>query len=165
MSRIARRRCLTVVLLGVYIAVLCGCARRRDKEIWSEAMTEARSCVELVRQHRYQEALPHAKEALRLIGEAKGTDDPSYATALSNLAQVHEGLGEYAEVESNYRQALAIMEDSSGENAPNYATYLSNFGLFCQNRGEYERAEGLYCQALEIRRKTLERGMKTMPPA
>ena len=53
----------------------------------------------LYQQGRYSEAVPYAKEALRLGEEEFGPDDPTTATILNNLAGLYIRQGKVAEAE------------------------------------------------------------------
>ncbi len=55
----------------------------------SELMEAYNSFDTLYQQGRYSEAVPYAKEALRLGEEEFGPNDPTTATILNNLAGLH----------------------------------------------------------------------------
>jgi CHAT domain-containing protein len=69
--------------------------------------------------------LGHCREALELQRQATdgfrktlGEADPRYAACLTNLADTHVALADYAEAEPLYLQSLAILEKARGEQDP-----------------------------------------------
>ena len=63
---------------------------------------------ELSAEGRYQEAIPFAKEALRLSEREFGPAHQNTGSTLDNLAGFYHAQGSYAEAETLYRRALAI---------------------------------------------------------
>ena len=76
---------------------------------------------ELYAEGRYQEAIPFAKEALRLNEREFGPDDPTTGITLNNLALLYKTQGRYAEAEPLYKRALAIKEKALGPDHPDVA--------------------------------------------
>ena len=63
---------------------------------------------------KHAEAEPFARKALEL-GEAEfGTDHPSVATSLNNLAELYRAQGRYGEAEPLYNRTLEILEKALG---------------------------------------------------
>ena len=81
---------------------------------------------ELSAEGRYQEAIPFAKEALRLSEREFGPDHPNTGAVLNNLATRYVGQGRYAEAEPLYKRALAIGEKALGPDHPDVAGDLIN---------------------------------------
>ena len=81
---------------------------------------------ELFAQGRYQEALPIAQQALKLAEQEFGSNDPSTAAILNDLAGLYEAQGMYAEAEPLYQRSLAIVEKALGPEHPHVATSLNN---------------------------------------
>ncbi len=74
--------------------------------------------LELYAQCRYQEALPFAKEDLRLGEKELGRDHPETATLLNNPAQLYRAQGKDTEAEPLYQRSLAIREKALGRRRP-----------------------------------------------
>ena len=85
------RRWLLTGLLG--LALWPGEAGAQSPELRG-AYERAR---ELYTQGRYQEAIPFAKEAVRLDEQEFGLDHPRTATALNNLGALYQAQGRYSE--------------------------------------------------------------------
>ncbi len=63
--------------------------------------------MELYQQGKYREAIPVAKEALKVADQTFAPDHPNAATNLNNLAMLYVGQGKYAEAEPLHKRALA----------------------------------------------------------
>ena len=75
-----------------------------------ELMDAYHRANELFDEGRYQEAIPFAKEALRLSEREFGPDDSTTGSTLNNLAFLYRAQGRYAEAEPLYKRSLAIKE-------------------------------------------------------
>jgi tetratricopeptide (TPR) repeat protein len=107
----------------------------------------------LYQQGRYSEAVPYAKDALRLGEEAFGPNDPTTATILNNLAGLHIRQGKYAEAEPLYTRALAIVEKALGPEHPNVAQSLENYAGLLRETGRVSKPDFLETRAKAIRTK------------
>ncbi|MCH9049884.1 MAG: tetratricopeptide repeat protein, partial [Proteobacteria bacterium] len=127
-------------LLRVFLAVLW---------LWpavaygqSPALMDAyKRAKELYAQGRYQEALPFARNALRLSEQEFGRDHPKTATRLNNLARLYRRQGKYAEAEPLFKRALAIREEALGPEHPRVATILNNLALIDDATGRHGAAD------------------------
>lgn len=102
---------------------------------------------------RAQASFERARELL----ERSGKESADLATALDNLAQVHEERGAYAAAGPLLSKALAIREKLQGRDGPSVATSLSNIGSFRSSMGDFGRARDAYERALAIAEKRLGR--------
>ena len=103
----------------------------------------------------YVKAEPLYREALRIRQKVLGSEHPSAADSLNNLAGLYQDMGEYAKAEPLYREALRIRQKVLGPEHPNTATSLNNLAMLYRDMGEYAKAEPLYREALRICRKIL----------
>jgi len=110
---------------------------------------------ELSAEGRYQEAIPFAKEALRLSEREFGPDDPTTGITLNNLAGLYDDQGRYAEAEPLYKRAMAIWEKALGPDHPDVATGLNNLAMLYKTQGRYGEAEPLLKSSLAIDEKAL----------
>ncbi len=92
---------------------------------------------------RYQEAIPFAKEALRLSDREFSPDHPITGNTLSRLALLYKTQGRYAEVELLYKRSLAIYEKALGPDHPTFATGLNN--LAEQRNADAQNLLGAMC--------------------
>ena len=96
---------------------------------------------------RYQRALPFAEKALRLSERELGSDHPTTATSLNELAVLYKAQGRYAEAEPLHQRALAIFEKALGPEHPHVATSLNNLAGLYTAQGKYAETEPLHTRA------------------
>jgi len=145
-------------LLALTLAMTASWAARGEEASLDEVYRLNQQVVTLYGAGRYQEALPLAKKAVAASETALGHDHPDVATALNNLALLHQTTGDYDRAELLYLRALKIREGGGATDDPAIATELNNLAELYRNRGEYSRAEPLYLRALAIREKALRSG-------
>ena len=104
----------------------------------------------LYEQGRFQEAIPHAKEAIAIAEHEIGTDDVAYAALLDNLAALYEAEMDYAEARPLYRRALEIRVKAYGLKHPEVVNSLLNLALIYDALGLYGDAEKMDTRATEI---------------
>ncbi|RFP51491.1 MAG: tetratricopeptide repeat protein, partial [Limnothrix sp. CACIAM 69d] len=90
------------------------------------------------------------RRSLEIHEHMLGTDHPSTATSLNNLAGLYESQGRYEAAEPLYRRSLEIREQGLGADHPDTATSLNNLAELYRSQGRYEAAEPLYRRCLEI---------------
>ena len=90
---------LTVVL-GLSMCSLALAQEARWRALYNQTM-------ELYQQGKYREAVPVAKEALKVAEQTFAPDHPNVDTNLNNLAMLYVGQGKYAEAEPLHKRALA----------------------------------------------------------
>jgi tetratricopeptide (TPR) repeat protein len=97
------------------------------------------------------DAEPLMREALKLMEEIHGPDDPMVAIPLNNLASLLiKDANSAEEAMSLFRRALRIQKAEYGLNSPEMATTLNNFAQLLKDNRCYREAEHLMRQALEI---------------
>jgi tetratricopeptide (TPR) repeat protein len=95
-------------------------------------------------------------EDIKAILEGKlGPDHPDVPTILSNLANLYQSQGIYAEAEPRYKRALEITEKALGPDHPDVAATLNNLAKLYRSLGKYAEAEPLCKRSLEITEKAL----------
>jgi tetratricopeptide (TPR) repeat protein len=105
----------------------------------------------LYQQGRYSEAEPYAKEALKLVTEEFGPNDPNTAALLDNLALLYQTQGHYAEAEPLYQRSLAIWESALGPEHPDLAGSLENYAALLRQTARADEAEKMEARANAIR--------------
>ena len=80
---------------------------------------------ELYAEGRYQEAIPFAKEALRLSERAFDPAHQNTSLMLHNFALFYDAQGRYAAAESLYKRTLDLSEKTPGPDHMNVATGLN----------------------------------------
>jgi CHAT domain-containing protein/Tfp pilus assembly protein PilF len=111
--------------------------------------------IKLNNQGKYDEVIPLTQRSLAIREKALGTDHPSVATSLNNLASFYEIQGKYAEAEPLHQRSLAIREKVLGKDHPSVANSLNNLAVLYLNQGKYAEAEPLHQRSLAIREKAL----------
>ena len=66
------------------------------------------------------------RRALDIVQKTLGTEHPTFATALNNLARLLSSKGDYAGAEPLYRRALAIDEKALGPDHPSTKVIRKN---------------------------------------
>ena len=100
---------------------------------------------------RYRDALPLAKQVLKIHRGILGAENAFTAWSLINVAAQYEGLSEYAMAEPFYEKALESQKRSLGEQHPDYAQTLDNLAFLYSEMGEYPRRETLQAVAGDCR--------------
>jgi len=70
--------------------------------------------VRMHKEGRTEEAVEVGERAYKIIVETLGSNHPSTATALYNLATLYEEMGEFERAETLFKRALKIREDTLG---------------------------------------------------
>ena len=99
---------------------------------------------------RYSEAEPLYRRALAIEGARCGSDHPTVATRLNNLAALLRATNRLAEAEPLYRRALAIDEANFGPDNPLVANRLNNLAALLRATNRLAEAEPLLRRALAI---------------
>ncbi|MDA0231367.1 MAG: tetratricopeptide repeat protein [Proteobacteria bacterium] len=108
------------------------------------------SSASLYAQGRFQEAIPHAKEALAIAGREMSVEDVAYAEVLDNLAALYEAELDYTEARPLYRRALDIRLQKYGPKHPEVVNSLINLALIYDALGDYSAAQKLDARATVI---------------
>ena len=111
--------------------------------------------LNLIKEGKYQEAIPLAQQALEIRQTILGKEHIDVAVSLNNLASLYESLGEYEKALPLYQEALAIFQKRLGEENTAVAISLNNLAHLYQLMGRYEQALSFYQKTLEMRRKIL----------
>lgn len=119
--------------------------RNPDKTIRS---LEAR-IVELNGRGQYAEAVPLAQRVIELRRKRTGSQDPDYAAALANLAQLDKSLGRFDEAQPLLEESLAIRRKLLKPSDPLIASTSASLAEIYAQEGKPELAEPLLKQAAE----------------
>jgi tetratricopeptide (TPR) repeat protein len=101
-------------------------------------------------QAQYSVAEPLLRRALIVYEHLQGSEGPTVATALTNLAWLLRATNQLKEAEPLMRRALAIGEHSLGPDHPKVAIRLNNLALLLQDTNRLADAEPLMYRALAI---------------
>lgn len=122
-------------------------ASAQGEASWKALMNQVRA---LYQQGKYREAVPLAKEALKVAEQTFGPDHPHMAQSLNNLGVLYERQGQYAKAEHLYKRALGILEKTVPNNPMVLAT-LERLAEMYIELGKDEEAVPLLNRARKIR--------------
>ena len=106
-------------------------------------------------QGNYPTAEPLYKRSLAILEKALGSEHPSVAQSLNNLAFLYQSQGNYPTAEPLYKRSLTIREKALGANHPDVAQSLNNLAVLYAAQGNVSSAEPLYRRSLAISEKAL----------
>ncbi|MCF6234219.1 MAG: tetratricopeptide repeat protein, partial [Rhodobacteraceae bacterium] len=101
---------------------------------------------------RYNDAIWHNEQLVKIAKQEFGAAHEKTATALNNLAISYRASARYDEAEPLYREALEIDRKTIGTDHSDYATRLNNLAGLLRATGRYGEAEPHLREALEIGR-------------
>jgi tetratricopeptide (TPR) repeat protein len=78
----------------------------------------------------YSQAQPWLEQCLTVSEKVLGSEHPSVATSLNNLAYLYKSQGKYEKVEPLYTRSLMIFEQRLGINHPDTVTVRENLQVF-----------------------------------
>jgi tetratricopeptide (TPR) repeat protein len=104
----------------------------------------------LLEQEKFDEALPHLRDAVTLAERTSPPNDRTVADALSKLAVGLVGAGQPAEARAPTERALAIVEANLGPDHPDLTLPLMVQGGLAFDLGDYPAAQRSYRRALAI---------------
>ena len=102
----------------------------------------------------YDESIEYFKKAIELKRITLGSNHPSYAISLHNLANVYQTLGRYSQAEPLLVEAIKIKE-ANGSDIASLAKSYQNLAQIFQQDSRYYEAEFYYKKALEMKKKSL----------
>lgn len=97
---------------------------------------------------RFEEAIVVAEQAVEVGTAEFGTEHPSTAALMSNLADLHIELAQWPDAEVLYRRIAVIRSKTLGENHPDLAEAYAQLGKTLTEQGNFQAAEDAYWQAL-----------------
>jgi CHAT domain-containing protein len=103
----------------------------------------------------YEKAEQMHLRALNIKERALGSEHPSVAVSLNNLASLYNEIGDYEKAEQMHLRALNIKERTLGLEHPSVAKSLNNLAVLYYEKGDYANAESLNQRALAIREKAV----------
>lgn len=115
----------------------------------------SREAVGLYKQGKYREALPIAARALELLEKAENPDGVKIAVALSNLAAVHQAIGNDKDAKPLLERAARLYAARPDAEPLHYGQTLKSLAVMETAAREYGKAESLYEQAIQIEERKL----------
>jgi len=126
-------------------------AATETDRVLAEATQLNQRVIVLYQARQYAEAIPLAQRSLSLFEHALGTNHPTVAQSLSNLALLYRNQSNYyTQAAPLFQRSLAIYEQTFGGNHPAVGTVLSNLASLYRAQGSYAQAESLFQRASAI---------------
>ncbi len=141
-------------LLAILLAAMLLSAPLAAQSTWQqsyEGYNTARA------EGRYQDALDHAREALRRAQSEVGANTPTYGALLGNLATLYDVLGQPLVAERTFLEAIGILEAVDGADKTDkreLAVQLNNLAGMYLNQNREADALPLFRRAAEILEET-----------
>jgi CHAT domain-containing protein/Tfp pilus assembly protein PilF len=130
-------------------------ARAQDAQRLQRARDLAAEAQQRVREGRYAEAIPRAREALAIREQVLGPTHPEVAQSLHVLATALLETGDHAAARGLHERALQIREQALGPAHPAVAGSLTALGYLLVMTGDHAAARPLVERALRIREQAL----------
>lgn len=103
------------------------------------------------REHKYAEAEPLFKQALRIQEKTLRQDHPDLAMTLIHLADLYFAQGMYKKAGPLYSRTLAIQEETFGAEHINVSDTVYRMALMYKLQKKYLKSEPFFLRALSIR--------------
>ena len=121
----------------------------------TKADQESRQGMQLYQAGEHEAAAKIFDQVTQVRQKVLGNDHPDYAVSLTNLALLHESMGDYSKAEPLLIESREIVKKALGPEHPHYATSLSNLAALYKSTGDYANAEPLLIKAHDICQKVL----------
>ncbi|MDQ3393266.1 MAG: CHAT domain-containing protein [Bacteroidota bacterium] len=89
------------------------------------------------------------ENALPIVENISGKNDPNYVVILNDLGLCYNHIGEFQKAEETYKETLLIKKALLGENDLDYAATLLNLAFIYQEQNKYKEAENVYESILQ----------------
>jgi tetratricopeptide (TPR) repeat protein len=118
----------------------------------SEAVKLSLEVLSLYKQGKFDDAIPLAKQALRLVEESLGPGDSRYADAAANLAQLYVATGKFDDAESLLKRAVTIYERDQNRSQKLGKT-LDSLALARRRKGDLSKASETFRRAVSVKQR------------
>ena len=116
---------------------------------------EMRLAQMLTEQGAYAQALPLLQAGMQHAVAFYGADNSFVLLQHDALADLYQGMGNYAAADAEFRARQALSATIDGVESVSYSMGLYNYGTLYEARGDIAKAEQLFRQAWDIRRTQL----------
>jgi len=105
---------------------------------------------------RYAEAQRHLREAIDLLSEILGADNPAVAVPLRGLAEAQVGEGDAKGAEQSLREAIRIQRAALSASDPNLSMSVHMLSRLLIDEERFDEAEPVAQEALDIATEALD---------
>jgi tetratricopeptide (TPR) repeat protein len=148
------QRTLFVVLCVLAVTIFPNSQAVAGQDLF-EVRKLNKNVILLYRSQKYEEAIPFAKKAMRLMNQAQNPSPVLFIQTLNNLAELKRQIGDFVTTETLLLRSLKIAVQSLGETHSSVPIICNNLALLYENFGKFPEAEALYQRSLKIREKKL----------
>jgi tetratricopeptide (TPR) repeat protein len=113
--------------------------------------------IQLYRSQKYEQAVPMARQAMRLMDGVKQPSPVLFIQTLNNLAELKRQTGDFVTAETLFLRSLRISVQTLGKTHSSIPIICNNLALLYEKFGKFAEAESLYQRSLKIREKKLGR--------
>lgn len=131
------------ILLSISLFILNLSPSFAQKEALEEAKSLNQEVVRLVKEGKYEEAIPAAKKALMIRQNTLGPEHPDVSQSLNNLATIYNSLGDYSKAEPLFLKAHIIGEKALGPDHPRVGIIRQNLIFLYDKMGDHEKVQAL----------------------
>jgi tetratricopeptide (TPR) repeat protein len=106
-------------------------------------------------QGKFQEALPLAEKAFKIINEILGEKHPDTLTSLNNLAGIYQTIGQLSEALPLFEKSYRLHKEVLGEKHPSTLRSLNNLVGIYQTIGQLSKALPLFEKGYRLHKEIL----------
>lgn len=143
-----------LLISALWLGVLLAAASVTAADPLEEARALNQQVIKLYKAGRFQEAVPLARQTLKIREKVLGPEHPDTARSLNNLAMTYHQLGAYDQALPLLQRSLEIKEKKFGPDHPETAYSLNQLAMAYKRKGAYDQALSLYQRALQIYEKS-----------
>jgi tetratricopeptide (TPR) repeat protein len=148
------RRILQIVLCVLVVHIFPDSNALADQDLLQIRQLN-KKVVTLYRSQQYEDAVPYATKALKLIDWIGKPHPAVLVQTLNNLAELKRHMGDLVTAEALLLRSLRVSVRYLGKTHSSVPIICNNLALVYENFGKFPEAEALYQRSLGIRKKRL----------
>ena len=125
----------------------------KDTSVFDKVLNISGRCYYFIGQ--YKKAEPFYQELFDICKEIFGQNHTNYSLAITNLAQLYQGMEQYEQAKNLMIESMQIYREALGEKHPSYITCLNNLATIYMEMGQYARAESLMIKGMQTEKEIL----------
>jgi len=148
------QRALLIVLCVLAVHIFPNSQALANQDLF-EIRQLNKNVLVLYRLQKFEQAVPLARKAMRLMDQANQPSPRLFVQTLNNLAELKRQTGDFVSAETLLLRSLKIAVQSLGEAHSSVPIICKNLALLYENFGKFPEAEALYQHSLKIIEKKL----------
>jgi TonB family protein len=146
---------IAACLLIVVSAATAGFAQQSESPELTESRALTTKVVKLYAERKFDEALPPAKQALKLREQALGAEHVDLIPLLTNLGEIYRAKQNPGDARPYFQRALAIAEKSFGLSDIRTAQFADKLAFTAYEQRRPKEAAEFFARSLSIKEKVL----------